>query len=143
MEIVTKCGIVCPSDLVNVKHYDLSQAYIEKRVAESLAALKTDYIDVLLIHRPSPLMDATQVSNAFKSLKQKGQVKHFGVSNFSPSQFRLLQSKLDFPLVTNQVEFSPLEMTVLENGTLEQAQELQFSPMIWSPLAGGRLMSGQ
>jgi predicted oxidoreductase len=68
-------------------------------------------------------------------LKESGKVKYFGVSNFNPGQFNLLQSRLDFSLVTNQIEFNPLCLDSLHNGTLDQAQELRMSPMIWSPLA--------
>jgi predicted oxidoreductase len=145
MELITKCGIVCPSPEtgVRVKHYDLSEEYILKRVQESLEALGVEYVDVLLIHRPSPLMNAQVVTNAFKLLKSQGKVKYFGVSNFTPHQFNLLQScmaKEGMGLVTNQIEFHPLHLSPLHDGTLDQAQELQLSPMIWSPLAGGRLV---
>ena len=142
MQIISKCGIVCPSEETGntVKHYDLSYDYIMKRVEESLEALGIDWLDVLLIHRPSPLMNAKEVARAFEDLHAKNKVKYFGVSNFTPSQFRLLQSKLKMKLVTNQIELHPLNMSSFYDGTLDQAQELDFSPMIWSPLAQGRLM---
>lgn len=145
MEIVTKCGIclVSPRRPDNHFHgYDTSKSHILKSVENSLENLNTDYLDVLLIHRPDPLMNADEVAEAFALLRESGKVKHFGVSNFSPAQFNLLQSRLDFPLVTNQVEVSVLKMDTLNDGTLDQCQQLKISPMAWSPLGGGELFWG-
>lgn len=142
MQLVTKCDIMLmsPNRPANtIKHYNTSRDHIIASAENSLRMLQTDYIDVLLIHRPDPLMDADEVAEAFNTLKDAGKVLHFGVSNFSASQFALLNSRLDFPLVTNQVELSPLNMGVMEDGTLDQCQLLRISPMIWSPFAGGRI----
>jgi predicted oxidoreductase len=103
----------------------------------SLRRLATDRLDLLLLHRPSPLLDADEVAEAFAALRQSGKVLAFGVSNHSPAQFELLHSRI--ALVTNQVELSPLQLAALDDGTLDQAQRLALRPMIWSPLAGGRL----
>ncbi len=84
-------------------------------------------------------MDADEVAEAFGALRAAGKVRHFGVSNFMPWQFHLLQSRLDYPLVTNQIELSVLALEPLHDGTLDQAQRLRVPPMAWSPLAGGRL----
>ena len=105
MKLITKCDILINCEQrpdVQVHHYDTSKDYILKCVDMSLKDLGTSYLDVLLLHRPDPLMDADQVSEAFKELLASGKVKYFGVSNFTPSQFELLQSRLPFPLVTNQ-----------------------------------------
>jgi len=145
MLLVTKCGIklVSPNRPEHAFHgYDTSKAHILKSVENSLRNLKTDYLDVLLIHRPDPLMNADVVATTFSELKQAGKVRYFGVSNFSPFQFDLLQSRLDFPLVTNQVEVSVLKMDALHDGTLDQCQQLRISPMAWSPFGGGELFSG-
>jgi predicted oxidoreductase len=145
MEIVTKCGICLVSENRPENHfhgYDTSKSHIIKSVENSLENLHTDYLDVLLIHRPDPLMNAEEVAEAFSELQKSGKVKHFGVSNFSPAQFNLLQHSLDFPLVTNQVEVSVLKMDTLHDGTLDQCQQLGISPMAWSPLGGGELFSG-
>lgn len=141
MEIVTKCGIVPIADqsAIRAPHYNTSRAHIVAQAEKSLQLLGTDHIDVLLIHRPDVLMDADDVAEAFAQLKQAGKVKHFGVSNFSPSQFDLLASRT--PLVTNQVELSPMFLAPLHDGTLDQCQRLRVAPMIWSALAGGRLFS--
>lgn len=145
MQLVSKCGIklVSPNRQEHAFHgYDTSKAHILKSVENSLQNLKTDFLDVLLIHRPDPLMNADEVATAFSDLKQSGKVRFFGVSNFMPFQFDLLQSRLDFPLVTNQVEVSVLKMDALHDGTLDQCQKLKISPMAWSPFGGGELFSG-
>ncbi|MGL5161051.1 MAG: aldo/keto reductase, partial [Plesiomonas shigelloides] len=100
-----------------------------------------EYLDLLLIHRPDPLMDADEVAEAFVQLRASGKVRHVGVSNFTPTQFALLQSRLDFPLVTNQLEISPLYQDLLLDGTLDDCQQRRIAPMAWSCLGGGRLFS--
>jgi predicted oxidoreductase len=144
MQIVTKCGIALVSDSRpehTIKHYNTSQGHILASAENSLRMLRTDWLDLLLIHRPDPLMDPHEVARAFAALRDSGKVLNFGVSNFTPSQFDLLQSCLDFPLVTNQVEFSVVKMKVLDDGTVDQCQKLGIAPMAWSPLAGGHLFS--
>ncbi|EJE8556255.1 aldo/keto reductase [Vibrio vulnificus] len=146
IQIVTKCDInLCgakhPDRKVN--HYDTSAAHIYQSVNNSLERLGVDELDVLLIHRPDALMDADEVAEAFSELHKVGKVKHFGVSNFSPRQFELLQSRLSKPLVTNQVEINPLQFDVVHDGTLDQLQMLRVRPMAWSCLSGGALFSGQ
>jgi predicted oxidoreductase len=144
MQIVTKCGIKLVSARRpehGIKHYDTGQAHIIASAESSLRALNTDRIDLLLIHRPDPLMDADEIAAAFTHLREAGKVLHFGVSNFAPWQFDLLAGRLDFPLVTNQVELSVMNMAVLHDGTIDQCQSLGISPMAWSPLAGGSLFA--
>jgi predicted oxidoreductase len=111
-------------------------------VENSLQNLHTDRLDLLLIHRPDPFMNADEVAEAFTQLRQSGKVLHFGVSNFTPSQFDLLASRLNFPLITNQIELSVMHLAPFEDGTLEQCQQLRIAPMAWSPLGGGELFSG-
>lgn len=143
IEIITKCGIrlVSPARPQNtIQHYDTSAAHIVNSVEESLRQLGTDRIDVLLIHRPDPLMDFDEVAHTFKGLQQAGKVLHFGVSNFSRHQFEALNRRIT--LVTNQVEFSPLHTAPMFDETFDGLQDLGVAPMIWSPLAGGRLFNG-
>ena len=105
LQIVTKCGIKLVSTARpshQMQHYDTSGAHIIASAEQSLRNMQIETIDVLLIHRPDPLMDADEVAEAFLALQQSGKVRHFGVSNFTPAQFELLDSR--FPLVTNQVE---------------------------------------
>jgi predicted oxidoreductase len=144
LELVTKCGIRLVSQNRpehRLKTYDTSKDHIIHSVDTSLRNLHTDYLDVLLLHRPDPLMNADEVAGAFSQLKEAGKVKHFGISNFTSHQFALLQSRLSFPLVTNQIEFSVLHLPPLYDGTLDQCQQLRVPPMAWSPLAGGKLFT--
>lgn len=141
MQIVTKCGIKLTSSKKpdhRVKHYDSSKAHIIQSAEASLKNLHTDNIDLLLIHRPDPLMDVTEVADAFNQLKKDGKVKYFGVSNFTTFQFDLLQSALSFPLVTNQIELSLFCVAPMFDGTIEQLYKHKASAMAWSPLGGGR-----
>lgn len=142
LEIVTKCGIKLTSkEDVSLNHYDSSKKHIIESVHSSLKNMNIEYIDVLLIHRPDVLMNPSEVADAFSLLKQQGKVRHFGVSNYSPSQVTMLQSYLDMPLITNQVELSVLERGQFENGTIDQAIERKMAPMAWSPLAGGSIFT--
>ncbi len=145
MEIVSKCGIATTAREENViGHYITDRDHIIKSTEQSLQSLinlATDHLDLLLIHRPDPLMDADEVADAFKHLHQSGKVRHFGVSNFTPAQFALLQSRLPFTLATNQVEISPVHQPLLLDGTLDQLQQLRVRPMAWSCLGGGRLFN--
>lgn len=142
LEIVTKCGIglLSPERPGNrIKHYDTSRGHILATVDRSLVNLHTDYIDLLLIHRPDPLLDADQVAGTFLALRDSGKVRSFGVSNFAPHQFELLQDRLPFPLATNQLEISPYNLPVFFDGHLDLCQRRRICPMAWSCLGGGRL----
>lgn len=144
MQIVTKCGIATKAKAENkIGHYITSRDYIVRSTENSLKNLATDYLDLLLIHRPDPLMDADEVAEAFIQLHQSGKVHHFGVSNFTPAQFSLLQSRLPFTLATNQVEISPVYQPALLDGTLDQLQQLRVRPMAWSCLGGGQLFNDE
>ena len=119
MEIVSKCGIATTAREENViGHYITDRDHIIKSAEQSLINLATDHLDLLLIHRPDPLMDADEVA-----------------------QFALLQSRLPFTLATNQVEISPVHQPLLLDGTLDQLQQLRVRPMAWSCLGGGRLFN--
>jgi predicted oxidoreductase len=137
VEIVTKCSVGSWGS--SLYHYDTSREHILSSVEHSLQELQTDRIDLLLIHRPDPLMDPDDVASAFVSLREAGKVLHFGVSNFLPSQFELLSSRLDFPLVTNEIQCSVLHLDAWRDGTLDLCQQRRIHPLAWSPLAGGRL----
>ncbi|QLE79543.1 oxidoreductase [Francisella sp. Scap27] len=142
VQIVSKCGIkfACKATPKNlVKHYDLSRESIIESAENSLKNLGTDHLDLLLVHRPSPLMDVEVIARTFEHLQKQGKVKAFGVSNFTPSQFELLNSHI--PLHTNQVEISVLHTDTFYDGTLDQLQKHKVRPMAWSPLAGGRIFN--
>ena len=142
MQLVTKCGIRLRSAprAVRMKHYDTAAAYVRAQVEQSLLNLHAEQLDLVLIHRPDYLMDATALARTFATLTREGKVAHWGVSNHSTSQFALLHQQ--HPLTTNQIELSPLAMQALDDGTLNQCQQLGVRPMIWSPLGGGRLFTG-
>ncbi|HZM01500.1 MAG TPA: aldo/keto reductase [Candidatus Saccharimonadales bacterium] len=142
LQLITKCGIklVSPRRPENRSHsYDTGRAHILASVETSLQEVATDRFDLLLIHRPDPFMDPDEVAAAFVALKKDGKVLHFGVSNFMPGQFDLLASRLPFPLVTNQLQFSVLSSSPLYDGTFDQCQQRRILPMAWSPMAGGQL----
>lgn len=143
MQLVTKCGIRLQSAQrpYRLNHYDTTAGYVRAQVEQSLVNLHTDRLDLVLIHRPDYLMDAAALADTFATLTREGKVMHWGVSNHGASQFALLHQH--HPLLTNQVELSPLAMQALDDGTLDQAQQLGLRPMIWSPLGGGRLFSGE
>ena len=124
-----------------IGHYITDRDHIVLSAEQSLRNLATDHLDLLLIHRPDPLMDADEVAEAFLALHHSGKVRHFGVSNFTPAQFTLLQSRLPFTLATKQVEISPVHQPLLLDGTLDQLQQLRIRPMAWSCLGGGRLFN--
>lgn len=144
--LITKCGIKLKEGRfpdLRLNYYDTGKEHIIASVEFSLKNLHTDHIDLLLIHRPDPLMDADAVAEAFTELKNSGKVLSFGVSNFTPFQVDLLASRLPFELVANQVEFSVMYVNPAHDGTLDQCQQRRIAPLAWSPLAGGRLFNEQ
>lgn len=145
MEIVTKCDIVIDAGRhagARVKHYDTTSAHINESVNQSLVAMGTDYIDVLLIHRPDPLMDHYETGAALDALIDSGKVRALGASNFRPWDWNLLQSAMSHPLVTNQIELSLKELSPFTNGDLAFHQQHGHVVMAWSPLGGGDLITG-
>ena len=148
MEIVTKCDIVAPIGKYSdkpVKYYDTSRAHIRASVENSLQVMGLDVIDLLLIHRPDPLMDHHETGTALDELVAEGKVRTVGVSNFRPWDWSLLQSAMKNQLVTNQIEISLAEISPFTNGDLAFHQQHDHPIMAWSPLGGGNLMtaSGQ
>ncbi|MEO7964914.1 MAG: aldo/keto reductase [Gemmatimonadaceae bacterium] len=142
VQLVSKCGIKLVSTnrpSHGAKSYDTSRAHILASVDRSLVSLGVDHLDLLLLHRLDALMDPNEVAETFADLRQSGKVRHVGVSNHSPSQFAMLHRRCS--LATNQVELSPLQMSVLSDGTLDQSIDLGIRPMIWSPLGGGRIFT--
>lgn len=145
MEIVTKCDIIAPvgrySD-ATVKYYDTSRAHIMSSVDHSLRLMCIDHIDLLLIHRPDPLMDHHETGAALDEVIASGKVRSVGVSNFRPYDWELLQSAMKNKLVTNQIELSVLAHEAFVNGDVAFHQRIETPLMAWSPLAGGALFSG-
>ncbi|WP_040976730.1 aldo/keto reductase [Necropsobacter massiliensis] len=142
LTLVTKCGILYPnSELPDIRshYYDNSYRHIIWSAERSIAKLQCEYLDVLLIHRLSPCADPEQIARAFEALHQAGKVRHFGVSNYTAAKFSMLQSYVRQPLITNQIEISPLQLAPFDNGMLDFLLEKRIKPMAWSPLAGGKL----
>lgn len=142
LEIVTKCGIVAPcgkySD-ARVKHYNTTAEHLNSSVESSLKDMRTDRVDLLLIHRPDPFMDHHETGKALDALVQSGKVLHVGVSNFKPHDWGLLQSAMTTKLATNQIELSVLATDGFTNGDIAFLQQNAIKPMAWSPLGGGAL----
>ena len=145
IEIVTKCGIVAPVGrhaAARVKHYDTGRAHLAASVEQSLRDMATDRIDLLLIHRPDPMIDPDETGAALDALVRSGKVRSVGVSNFRPWDLSLLQSRMETRLVTNQIELGLLQTEPFVNGDLAALTERRLPPMAWSPLGGGRLFDG-
>jgi len=134
IEIISKCGIQykAKNRPNNIKHYDYSADYIIWSVETSLQNLQTEYLDLLLLHRPSPLMHPDEVAKAIDHLKTQGKIKNFGVSNFTPSQMTMIDTKSD--ISTNQIQFSLTDFDAMHNGTLDYMITNSILPMAWQPL---------
>lgn len=142
VQIISKCGIqlISPARPDNqVKHYDYSSEYIIQSAERSIQKLGCDYLDVLLLHRPSPLLKPDQVAQAFDNLSKRGLVRYFGVSNFLPAQVDHLQSAVRQSLLFNQIEIHPFRLDSMQNGELDYLQQKEILPMAWSPTGQGRL----
>lgn len=135
VQLISKCGIeyVCDARPANrIKHYRYSKDYIVASVEASLRNLRTDYLDLLLLHRPSPLMEAEVIAEAVAVLKAAGKINDFGVSNFTPSQTALIAGET--AVSVNQIEFSLTHFEPMLNGWLDEMQVKRIIPMAWSPL---------
>ncbi|MDP5027691.1 MAG: aldo/keto reductase, partial [Flavobacterium sp.] len=135
IQLITKCGIqyVSENRPENViKHYDYSKEYIIWSAENSLKNLQTDYLDVFLLHRPSPLMQADEVAEAVEKLKEAGKILSFGVSNFTSSQTELLRQKTEVSF--NQIQFSATNHEAMLDGSLDYMQLHKITPMAWNPL---------
>lgn len=140
-KVVTKCGIVSREKAV-IPHYNNKKEYIIKQVEQSLTNIHTTQIDLLLLHRPDLFMDMEEIYLAFKQLKQEGKVVEFGVSNYTPVQFKALNkylSKRGIELKTNQIELNPYTTEHFDNDNVFYLKGEEIRPMIWSPYAGGEL----
>ena len=146
IEIVGKCGICLLSDKFpdrRVKHYDTSAEHIRAQIEASRRNMGVDVIDLLLIHRPDPLMDHRETGAALDEAVASGKVRAVGVSNFRRWDWDLLQSAMQTPLVTNQIELSLLAPGSFTNGDVAWLQRMGAPIMAWSPLAGGQLVGSR
>ena len=144
IEIVTKCNIVAQAGrhaMARVKYYDTSRAHIIASVDASLRLMGVDYIDLLLIHRPDPMMNHLETGSTLDDIVSTGKIRAVGVSNFRPWDIDLLQSAMKSPIIVNQIEISVLHHKPFTNGDIAFLQQRGITPMAWSPLAGGRLFN--
>jgi predicted oxidoreductase len=143
IQLISKCGIQLPSENRNTKthHYDYSKSHIIWSVEQSLKNLKSEYLDLLLLHRPSPLMQADEIAEAIEKLKTEGKILDVGVSNFTPSQTDLIQTKTKVNY--NQIEFSVTHLEPMLDGSLDHMQLNKIQPMCWSPLGSVFKMSDE
>lgn len=134
IQLISKCGIqhVTENRENKVKHYDYSKEYIVWSVENSLKHLETDYLDALLLHRPSPLMQPDEIAEAVEKLKSEGKILDFGLSNFTPSQTELIRSKTEVGY--NQIQFSATNFEAMLDGSLDYMQLHGITPMAWNPL---------
>ncbi len=134
VQFITKCGIkmVCEERDYSVKHYDYTKEHIIWSVENSLKNLQTDYIDVLLLHRPSPLMETDVIAEAVSELKNSGKIRAFGLSNFTPSQTDLIKKYSS--VCCNQIQFSATHLQPMLNGELDYMMQHNIQPMAWNPL---------
>ena len=142
LEIITKAGIYVPCSYHperRTAHYNATGPRLHKSLEKSLRLLGTDHIELFLVHRPDWLTRADDTAAGLNELVRSGKIRAAGVSNYSASQFDLLNSRMEQPLVTNQVEFHLLHSEPINDGTLHQCEKLGVLPMAWSPLAGGRI----
>lgn len=141
--IFSKCGInnIDPRRPKHrIRHYDSSPEHVKESVEQSLQNLGLDYLDILLLHHPDPLMDAEETAFALGQLIERGLVKHIGVSDFSVPQHQLLQSCLNNPIIVNHLELNLLNTTAIANGTIDFLKQNHSRPLAWAPLAGGKLI---
>ena len=135
IQLITKCGIQYTSENRpnnSIKHYEYSKDYIIWSAENSLKNLQTDYLDVFLLHRPSPLMQADEIAEAVSKLKADGKILSFGVSNFTPSQTELIRQKTQVDI--NQIQFSATHNEAMLDGSLDYMQVHNIKPMAWNPL---------
>jgi predicted oxidoreductase len=142
VQLITKCGIQYPCDSrpLKVKYYDYTSSYIIESVAQSLKNLNTDYLDLLLLHRPSPLMQPEEIAKTVISLQESGKIKSFGVSNFNCNQTALLDKFIE--ISANQIQFSITHLDPLTDGSFDYMMQNDIIPMAWNPLGNVFLESG-
>ena len=133
-QLISKCGIqyTCENRNNKIKHYNYNKDYIIWSAETSLKNLKTEYLDLLLLHRPSPLMHPDEISEAISLLKKQGKIINFGVSNFTPSQVEMISKTQDISV--NQIEFSLTHLQPMYDGSLDQMITKNIAPMAWSPM---------
>jgi predicted oxidoreductase len=134
VQFISKCGIQYVGETRDneIKHYQYDSDYIVWSAEKSIRDLQADYLDLLLLHRPSPLMEPDEITKAVDALISEGKIKAFGISNFTPSQTRLIGSQTH--IAANQIEFSLTAHEAMFDGSLDRMMLSRITPMCWSPL---------
>jgi predicted oxidoreductase len=139
--LFSKCGIR-KSPEKSFEYYDSSKDYIQKSVENSLRKLKTDYLDIFLLHHADALTQPEETAQALTDIVNQGKAKHIGITNFSVFQHQLLASYLSKPIVTNHIELNLLNTSAIDDGRIDFIKQRFSKPLAWSPLAGGRILTG-
>lgn len=143
IELVTKVGIVPKGGDTQFSHYNTTYDHVITACKECLRRLGTEYVDLLLIHREDPCISPAECGRALMDLKKQGLIRAYGVSNFDPWKFQALHQATGGGLVTNQIEWNPVCFEHFDSGMMDVLAGLGIHPMIWSPLAGGKLFTGE
>lgn len=140
IQLISKTGIFNKDGF---KYYDTSYHRIKTSCEESLQRLSCDYLDLYLIHREDPCFDPQETGKALLELKKGGLVREIGVSNFDPYKFQALNEFTENQLCTNQIEWSPCCYEHFDSGMMDMLTQKGIRPLIWSPLAGGKIFTSQ
>ena len=139
--LFSKCGIRMSDDKY-LTYYDNSREHIINSINGSLKRLKTDYLDIFLLHQSDLLADPEETAMALAEIVTSGKAKHIGVANFTVFQHQLLASYLRIPIVTNHIELNLMNTTAIEDGRIDFIKQSFSKPLAWAPLAGGKILNG-
>jgi predicted oxidoreductase len=139
--LFSKCGIRKSADKY-LTYYDTSREHILNSINASLKRLKTDYLDIFLLHQSDFLSDPEETAGALAEIVTSGKAKHIGVANFSVFQHQLLSSYLRIPIVTNHIELNLMNISAIEDGRIDFIKQSFSKPLAWAPLAGGKILHG-
>jgi predicted oxidoreductase len=139
--LFSKCGIRTSQD-TSFTYYDNSREHIINSINGSLKRLKTDYLDIFLLHQSDLLADPEETAMALAEVVTSGKAKHIGVANFTVFQHQLLASYLRIPIVTNHIELNLMNTSAIEDGRIDFIKQSFSKPLAWAPLAGGKILDG-
>ncbi|WP_031528905.1 aldo/keto reductase [Dyadobacter crusticola] len=139
--LFSKCGIRHSGNRYS-KYYDTSREHIIESINGSLKRLRTDYLDIFLLHQSDFLSDPEETATALAEIVKSGKTKHIGVANFTVFQHQLLASYLRIPIVTNHIELNLMNTSAIEDGRIDFIKQSFSKPLAWAPLAGGKILNG-
>lgn len=138
--LFSKCGIRKSADGLQT-YYDTSRKHILESIENSLRKLKTDYLDIFLLHHSDLLADPEETAMALSEVVKSGKAKHIGITNFTVFQHLLLASYLRIPIVTNHIELNLMNTSAIEDGRIDLIRQKFSKPLAWAPLAGGKILN--